>query len=264
MADFNVNKEVTSKLRFKPEETNGNLCRGYLVGVEVVENEVGKINAKGEVSSSEFAGLTIPKLIFHFEQHKNSNLDKPRYYDHKETIIPNLQSEANGGGNIEVKVLDALYEQQWDRIKHIHDCYTGLTNYSAFGKDVEEAGKKLFAGYVASNKTAESTVKLFTTYFKAIAKAFNEGKNGKAIYMIEEKLVLCWMKLVSDYKTHKYLGFPTFVGTGFIELHRKDVKPTISFTASESIVIGGNKPNKVEVPNAGDDFPPDVLAAMGL
>lgn len=264
MADFNVNKEVTSKLRFKPEEANGNLCRGYLVGVEVVENEVGKTNAKGELSTWEFAGLTIPRLIFHFEQHKSSNLDKTRYYDRVETIIGNVQNEANGGGNIATSTLDALYEQQWDRIKHIHDCYTGLTNYTAFGKDVEEAGKKLFAGYAASNKTAESTVKLFTTYFKAIAKAFNEGKNGKAIYIIEEKPVLCWMKLVSDYKTHKYLGFPTFVGTGFIELHRKDVKPTISFTASETIVIGGTKPSKPDVPSAGDDLPPDVRAAMGL
>ncbi|HOO67807.1 MAG TPA: hypothetical protein PLC53_00345 [Bacilli bacterium] len=264
MAEFNVNKEVTSKLKFQPEEKYGNLCRGYLTGVEVIENEIGKINAKGEVSTSEFAGLTIPKLIFHFEQHKNSNLDKPRYYDHKETIIPNLQSEANGGGNIEVKVLDALYGQQWDRIKHIHDCFASLSNYKALDKDVETAGKKLFAGYAASNKTAESTVKLYTAYFNAIAKAFNEGKDNKAIYTIDDKPALCWIKLISAYKTHNRLCFPTFVGTGFIELYRKDVKASISFSASESVIIGGSKPNNISVPTLGNDFSDDVKAALGL
>lgn len=264
MAEFNVNKEVTAKLRFQPEEKHGNRCRGYLVSVEVVENEIGKVTAKGDVSTWEFAGLTIPTLCFNFEQHKSSNIEKTRYFTHFEKIIGNLHSVEKGGEAIDIKSLDSFYEQMWSRVKHIHDCFASLPNYQAFGKDVEAAGKKLFAGYIAADKTAESTVKLFTTFFKAVVKAFNEGKDGKAIYKIDDKPAMCWIKLIAEYRKKQYLCFPTFVGTGFIELHRKDVQPTITFSANESIILGGSRTAAPTPPSAGEDFSDEVKKAMGL
>jgi hypothetical protein len=265
MADFNVNKEVTSKLRFSPDEADGNLCRGKLVGVEVVEHEINKVKENGELSTWEFAGLTIPTLVFHFEQQKKSTLDKDRYYDHNERVIGNLKSEANGGGNIEVGTLDKIYESMWSRVKHLHDCFAGLPNYLPLSKEVDEAGKKLYANYANANKTAESTIKAFTIFFKAIAIAFNAAKDGKAIYVVADIPAICWMKLVTDYSSKKFLAFPTFVSTGFIELYREKAKPSISFQPSETVILGSSvKSIAPSTPNAGDDLPDDVKKALGI
>jgi len=262
MADFNINKEVVGKLRFQPEEAFGNLCRGYLKSVECVMHDISKTKENGDISNWEFAGYSIPTLSFKFEQHKATATDKDRYFEHYEKVIGNVKSAENGGGNIETKTLDALYESMWSRIKHIHDCFVGKPNYKSISsnKEVEKAGKTLYSNYADAAKTTETTLKAFEVFFTAIAKAFNEGEGKKDIFTN----VLLWIKVVSEYKSHKYLVFPTFTGTGFVEAARDKVKSTLTFSPSESVLLQASKATAPTTPTVSNDLSPELKAQLGM
>ena len=253
---FDVKKEVTNRLKFKPNPELDDLCLGYIEDVEVVMTEVAKINDKGQESTWEYAGHTIPMLAITFRNYvRKDDADKAdRYYVHRERIIGSVMTN---GDKIAKKVLESIYESMWSRIKHIHDAFVGDVNYAPFTSvpGIDEYGK------------VEERVAQFTAFYNSIADAFNKGKNDKPIYQnADGKGLPCWMKLVAEYKQRKWLEFPTFVGEGFIERYKEGVPPTIELKPAETIQLAAPK-GSVKPSGATDDdydsLPEEIRQALG-
>ena len=253
---FDAKKEVTNRLKFKPNPEIDNLCLGYLDSVEVTMHEVAKINDKGQESTWEYAGHTIPRLVLTFRNFvRKDDLDKSeRYYVHTESIIGAVKIS---GEKIDKSVLESIYQSMWDRIKHIHDAYVNDPNYKPFSSlpEIDEYGK-----------TADR-VEQFTKFFNTIANMFNKGNNDLPVYKGANNGILpCYMKLVAEYKQRKWLEFPTFVGEGFIERYKEGVPPTIELKPNETIQLaaakGTVKPGAASA-NDMDSLPEDIRRALG-
>ena len=250
---FDAKKEVTNKLKFKPNPELNNLTLAIIESVEVVKNEVPKVNDKGQEATWEYAGHTLPTLTIRFKQHHRKNdIDKAeRFLTYRENIIGAVKSN---GDAIDDSVLVALYEAMWDRIKHIHDAFAGTANYKEFSDlpEINERGK------------VEDRVKQFTAFFEAVARGFNEGKNSAPVYQVEGKPIIVWLKVVSEYREGKYLTIPTFVGEGFIEKYNPDVPPTIELKPNETVVLrskGGAKASTTA--DVDNDLPAHIKEALG-
>ncbi len=253
---FDANKEVTNKLKFKPDINLGNLCLGKIVSVEVVKTEVAKIDEKGKERAWEYAGLElpVPSLSITFKQvHTADSKDKAdRFYTFRENIIGSTKTN---GEPIEGDILESLYQSMWDRIKHIHDAFANTPNYKAFTSlpEINERGKAI------------DRLKQFTAFFETIAEGFTKGKNDKPVYELTDGTsIKVWMKLIAEYKEGKYLTFPKFVGEGFIERYIDGVPPTIEIKGSESVILK-SKSVKAGVPGGADsseDLPEHIRAMM--
>ncbi len=253
---FDAKKEVTNRLKFKPNPELNNLCLGYLESVEVVMNEIAKINDKGQESTWEYAGHTIPRLVFTFRNYVRKNdLDKAdRFYIHTENVIGAVKSS---GDKIEQATLQSIYESMWARIKHIHDAFVSDPNYAPF---------KLLPEIDEYGKTADR-VEQFTQFFNVIADAFNKGKDGLPIYKgANDSKLPCYMKLVAEYKQRKWLELPTFVGEGFIERYKEGVPPTIELKPSDTVELAAGK-GAIKASSASsddiDNLPPEIREALG-
>jgi len=252
---FDSKKQVTNKLKFKPDHEFNNLCLGKLLNVEVTKNKHEKFDEKGKESTWEYAGMMIPNLVFSFKQvHREESFDKAeRFYDHREGII--TQTKRNGEP-IEMKKVMEMYEAMWDRIKHIHDAFQSSPNYKPFG-DIPEIDEKA---------DAATRLEQITKFFDFVAASFNKGKNDKPIYVdTNDQPIILWMKLLPEYKEGKYLTFPTFVGEGFIERYVNGVKPTIEVKPHESVELTGMTRKGEETPKgvsgvaAGEEELPDYV-----
>lgn len=246
---FNAKKEVTNRLKFKPIKEFDDLCLGHLEDVRVEINEVKKVNDKGQESTWEYAGNMIPQLVFEFKNDafKDEKV-VDRYYLHRERIIGAVHSD---GSPIADTKLEGMYGSMWDRIKHIHDAYSGSPNYKPFDDEVPEINEKA---------TVEERVKQFTKFFKFVADAFNKGADGQTpIYKSAGKPIVMNMKLVAEYKEGKYLAFPTFVGEGFIEVHKSGVEPTIEIKPNETVKLSSSTDSESSNDdNVNDDLPDEV------
>lgn len=241
---FDSKKEVTSKLKFKPVEEFDNLCLGKLVSVEVVENESAKINDQGVESNWEYAGNMIPKLKFNFESVKHPKQSESeydtRYYTHTEEIIGAITKT---GEPIKSKTLIRLYTSMFDRIKHIYDAYSTTTNYKPLADNIPEIDE-------TTNIPSEARVKQFKKFFMFFVNSFNKGLDGKTpIFMANGKSIAMTMKLVADYRSGKFLAFPTFVGEGFIEVFKSGKRPTIEIKPDERVTLIAEVPKTT---GAGD------------
>lgn len=227
MPKFDVNKEVTTKLRFKPVEKLNNLCIGKLISVEFVTNK-----AEKEDSTWEYNHFDIPTVLFNFVQRKEDKGDADRYFTFSERIIGAIKKD---GSPISAENLSGIYGSMWNRILHIYQAYQFAPNWKQLKSvpEIDEGG------------TAEERIAQFTKFFAAIAKMFNEGADGKPIYLnANGDPYPMTMKLLADYTTRKYLTFPTYVGQGFIEQTRmKDGKldTVLEIKYNESIELGKPK-----------------------
>lgn len=260
---FNVEAEVASKPRLKPIADKGNLCLGKLVSVEVVMNEMSATNADGSLKTWEFAGKTIPSLVFKYENHKLNANEADREFSYRESVIGTQKKD---GSEIEVATLKNLYDQMWARIKHQHDVYSKLPNYAKFSEAVAKAGTALYTNGSNPKKTTESTIKAFAEFFTAVAAAFTVGANNKPVYKdAKGESAPVWLKLLADYSTQKFLTFPTFVGDGFIELYKANVEPAISIKATESIILSGGKGTPgAAAPALAEDIDPEVAKLLNM
>ena len=228
---FDPKKDVTRSLKFKPLADLGNLCLGTLQKVEVTMNEVPKFKDDGSESMFEYAGHTLPSLKFVFKNHlRKEDKDRAeRFFTYVESVII---SKKNDGTPMDTKVLTNLYEQMWDRLKHIHDAYSNEENYKPFGELPE------------IDETADVDVRVtqFTKFFKTVADAFNKGKGGKAIFTDKEGNGLpVAIKLLANYPSGKWLTIPNFVGEGFIERFIPGRPLTIEVKPGESVALKGGK-----------------------
>jgi hypothetical protein len=255
---FDVNKEVTAKLRFKPVPELGNLCIGELHAVVFKETEVAKVDDKGVERDYEYAGFKVPRLELEFKQSKTKPADPDRYYTHQIRIIG---SKKKDGSPIPEETLTNLYMTMWDQIKHIHDAFKGTVNYEPLSKipTIDEYGP------------AEQRITQFAKFFKRLEECFNKGKEDKPIFVDDKgKPFKLWMKLVAEYKEGKYLTFPTFVGQGFIERYKTGVPSVLEIKPNETIHLSGSggaaKPTTQSIGNEtqeeiGDDLK-DLLKGL--
>lgn len=251
MAKLDVKKEVTQRLKFKPNPEHDNLCLGKLLRVECVKREI------STDSNWEYNHHTIPQLEFEFIQ-ANSPEGEDRYYVHRERIIGAVDSDGNA---IDEEVLSNLYEAMFDRILHILQAYQFAPNFKmpASFPEIKEQG------------TVEERVEGFTKFFDKVAATMNNGTDDKPVFESKDgKPYIMAMKLIADYKTGKYLAFPTFVGEGFIQkaAFNKEGKliTTLEIKPRETVELGSRPsqaPQDTSIPGGESaELPPNVLAMM--
>lgn len=256
---FDPKKQVTSNLKFKPsnyDDLNG-LVLGTLQKVEVELEESPKIKDDGSENPYQFAGMKVPTLKFIFKNHlRPEDKDRAdRFFTHAEK---NIVSVKNNGEKIAPRKLESLYDSMWSRIKHIHDAFENTPNYKPFESlpEIDPAAP--------DDKLNEQ----FINFFQTVADAFNKGKDGKPIFVDDKGVnIVCYMKLVADYNTRKYLAFPTYVGEGFIERYKVGVPPTIELKPSETQKLSSSEESSKERGTSGsaagtDDIPKEILDAM--
>lgn len=263
MIKFDVNKEVTSKLRFEPLPAFNKLCIGKLMEVRVDENEAPTEDRDGNPSTWEFAGCMLPTLVFAFENHiiKGKTDDFERHYEMRESIIGNQSKDRS---DMDKKKVANFYENMWDRVKHIHDAYEKEPNFKAIKTlpDIDES--------VAPNERA----KQFKKFFEAIAKLFNEGTDKKPIFLTPKGLpIVMFMKLVATYASQgKALGFDSYVKDGFIQkflMVNGQPVTSLKIKGNETVELAAGKVAKTmattsDAAPAGfsQDVAPEVLAAL--
>ena len=217
---------VENTLKFKPRPELNNLCVGKLVKVELLESEIAQYNEAGIESTWEYAGHTIPRLELTFMQTPSNTDPRERIYKQEYKVIGSLK---NDGSEIDSKTVKSLYESMYAHLKHIANAYKTKANYSEAVADVNLLAIDISA-------PVETRIVMFKNFLQYFVNLF-AGKDGKGIYTNAE----CWMKLVADYSSGKFLAFPTFVGEGFIELVVKGRNPGIELKASETIELTASK-----------------------
>jgi hypothetical protein len=253
---FDSKKEVAKTLKFKPNPELGGLVLGTLENVEVITAESPKIKDDGSENMYEYAGLQLPILKFTFRNHvRPEDKDKAeRFFIHAERPIV---SKTNDGVEMDEKVVLGLYEQMWDRIKHIHDTFRFDPNYAPF-KELDEINEKA---------APDVRIKQLTKFFNTVATAFNDGKAGK-IYQDEKgNSLVCWMKLVAEYPRARYLVFPNWVEEGFIERYKPGVPPVIELKPKDSQTLKSGRDNDEKSSSSpaipgSDQLPASVLAMI--
>lgn len=249
------NQEVTSRLGFKPLPQFNNFCLGFLTNVEVTESEI------SNDSKWEFKGKTVPRLAFHFDAWRGSTNDPERFYGKSEMLIAGIN---NKGEAITDDNLVGMYTELWKRIKHLHDQYRGTANYKEMDFDVAFEPKDPIDKRIADMKT----------FFNNVAKAFNSGKNKKAIYADNSALLA--MKLIKTSKktkkgkTYFVLDLPNYVGKGYLQAVKVvdgKIDTTLEFTGTETVDL-----TAAPVAAAGGDakqfnasgVPADVAEELGI
>lgn len=240
MAKINVNKEVKKSAGFKPRrDINEGLNLGFLIKVEVTEEEKPKINDKGQEDAYEYAGFMIPTLRFTFH-----NFVLPEAIDKAERIFQHSEkpivSTRNDGNAIDSKWVISFYENMFDRILHLYTVYTGTDNYQAL-EDLPE---------IDENAPVEKRIKQFKTFFTKVADAFNKAKSGNPVFVdSKNNNIVLWMKLLPEPQNGYFYAFPQQVKQGFVELYKPGVPPVIEVKPSESLELRSNSKEKKE---AGD------------
>lgn len=221
---------VENTLKFKPRPELNNLCIGKLVKVEILDSEVALYNEAGVESTWEYAGHTIPRLELTFEQNPTTVDPAKRVYKDTCNVIGSLK---NDGTPIELKTVTSLYESMYARLKHICNAYKHKANYSEAVADVNKLAIDVSA-------PVEDRIVMFRSFLQYFVDLL-AGKDGKGIYTGTD----CWMKLVADYSSGKFLAFPTFVGEGFIEPVIAKRNPAIEIKPGESVeLVAGKKGSK--------------------
>lgn len=250
---IDVTKDVTQRLKFEPSKAHGMYCIGKLESVELSSVEI-KADADWE-----FKGMTIPRLAFHFVNHKIDPNDPDRYFTHSELPIAIVKKDG-----APAKYASMLTEL-WNRLKHIHDAYKGTPNY----RPIQPGDIPDFSDDITSDPAVR--IKEFEAFFTYMFNSFKGTGDQKPIWLdVNGVSVPQTMKLIAtDGEKSQYLAFPKFVGTGFIQpfkLKGTALDTTLSFRGSETSVLTSTTP--VLAPGATQEggidpnLPEDVRNAL--
>ncbi len=249
MTKLKINKsdEVTNRLPFIPYPQFGNMCPGYLTEVEFNESEI------AQDSKSEYAGMTVPRLIFRFTEYKLNDKDDDRFFTHNEFMISHTKQD---GSLSTEKNLVSMYTELWKRIKNIHDQFAINPNYKTLTGDLE------FDFDIA----IDDRIKDMNKFFKDTAKAFNLGKDKTNPIFSPKDLLL--LKLVASGQKLSYLAFPHYVGTGIIQkvnILNGKIKTTLTFRPSETVELGLSATNNsTTVQSNTSELPADLAKSLGI
>lgn len=241
-----INNETRSAAQRKFHVSMIDKSTGLFVGA-LAEVKLDYMDFKdGDDSKSVFKGLKVPRLSFHFTSLEANATQRAHVY---KTFTP-VESTVDTmpGGTAAWKVEGAVLGY----IKHFLDIYLlkgrELTEAEVEAlvlplNDVDEEGQ-------FNPLEAEEVVAAYDTLFTNVAKLFNTGNAGKAVYLSDKGTpITTWMKLLSCYKTKNVwkhvdngnLAFQSFVGEGVIEIKKDGFSPLLNINTSIESVS-----NKVE------------------
>lgn len=261
--------KATAQLKFHEKDANPNngLFTGVLKEVLVDYRTISE-DSKGLTS---FAGLSIPRLVFHFTSTHSSEAEQRHVY---ETLLPVESNVATIPGGSDEWRVNAIF--RW--VKHMMDVFY------LKGRELTEAEMAAlelpFVDYDEENQYVpvepEVVIAGYKTIFDNIAAMFNgtwaeEGKtaDGKPCYLdANGKGIRVWMKLLRARKqknewknigSNGELAFDPFVGEGVIEIQKTNIPPMVLKLdlSRESITpkVTNKQPN-VAVPMAGSVMAP--------
>lgn len=226
----NATKAVT-QLRFHEKDAAPNgLFVGHLESVEVKW----AVNAEGRA----FTGENVPRIVFRFES--NHINPQERRYVAKTLNCIESNVDTMAGGKEEWKVNNLL---SW--LKHILDVY--YLKGRAFTPEEESVLELPFEdsddeGNFIALELSE-VINGYATLFNNVAALLNgnfnlaEGEIAKPVYKTADgKFIPVWMKLLRYKKVRNEwrevgnngeLDFDPFIGSGVLELVKKDCPPAI-------------------------------------
>ena len=250
---INTQESVTGRLGFKPFKKYNNLCLGYLTGVEITTSEI------EEDSKWEYAGKTVPRLAFHFEQFKEDSSSPDRFYTRTEMLIASVNSK---GEPIAEDNLTGMYTELWKRIKHLHDQFAKAPNYKPIDFEVE----------FEPNDPIDKRIADMTKFFKNVADAFNVGKDGKSpIYSTETLLAMKLIKTAKTSqkgKTYFTLDMSNYVGKGQFDtpiIKEGKIITVLEFTSNETVdLTAPTATTAVAGVGQGEQMDAGVAKSLGL
>ena len=254
---IDINADVTSRLKFNPEAINNMFCVGKLESIELTDSEV------DADSKWEYKGLTIPRLAFHFVNHKTIADEPDRYFTYAELPVARIKTD---GTPSEEDAYNKMLVELWRRLKHIHDAYktAKAPNYRPITAIPEFTSDPASSPEVRLAEIKE----LFTIFFNSF-KGVGEEKpmwldaSGQSIPMT--------MKLIATPASNgkgSFLTFPRFVGEGFIQpyaIKNGKIDTTLRFKGAETSIItaGGSMPEASQnLPAGFENADPSVQAAL--
>ncbi len=244
---FNVNDNVKSELKFKPNmDIDKGLNRATLVSVEVLESEI------KEETKWQFSGMTVPRIVYRFR-----SLDLPHRFFNKEYKV--LSNEYTEKYTDEIEF--SLQQTMFDHFVDMHKAFSECPNYKPLDQKVAT-----ILNNQKEEATTEELVKLYKSLFTTMAKAFNEGNNGKPIFEDKDgNGIEIWLKLVSDYKSGLFYDVPRFIREGFIEVIQRDndgiiIEPLIEIKIAqgESVTLREKNTATTVKVETDDDSPANI------
>jgi hypothetical protein len=209
--------------------------------------------AKEDSKQESFRGLEVPRITFEFREFTK---DEPAIFYHSYNALE-LDREST------TMLEDAMFQ---------------MTNHfiSAFKHDITDEEYTLLNMTATENSKPSEVLADYNKFFDGVAKIFNEGNNGKAIFKNDKDeprviyLKLLMYQLIkgqSSLVNKGDFGIPMFVGEGIVELYRKDIKPNlaINIAKGESIIpreatssIAKSAKPANSSPVSEDDIPDDL------
>lgn len=243
---IDVKQEVTSRLSFEPYAAYDNFCLGYLTNVSLQESESAP-DAKWD-----YAGFTVPRLVFEFTQQVDQINTRERVHIHSILPISNVLADGTPRKDADI---ETSYLAMWGRIKHIFDQYSSSPNFRAITDDIS----------FDFNASPADRIQAFKTFFTLINGYFNKGTDEKPIYLPyggDKKDKLLAIKLVATGQTNNRLDFPTFVGKGFLDASAKfangKLDTYLKFKPNETPIVGNANVRQQAAPNISSELPADV------
>jgi hypothetical protein len=262
---MDFSKTLTKMPKFQPLKQYHDLCVAKLVKVEVLSRDIVAVKEDGSVSTYEFAGKTIPRLVFTFHNHILPNIDEVEREFVKSYDVISFQSEADGGKPL--ANYELVYKGMFEQLQHMMQYYMSKN-------------KALTVPQIPSinpSATTDMRIEQFANFFTAVANWFNAANAGKPAFLdLAGKYIISALKLIAISKTngqgttYKALDFPLFLKEGFIATFKAlTVPPSIGLSGNETVVLSktvvanaANQPDN-SIPNTAD-LSPEVRAAMGL
>ena len=226
---------ATSQLKFHERDANPNgLFVGQLKEVSIDWRTIGA-DSKGLAS---FAGLSIPRLVFHFTSNHPNEAEQRNVYHNLLPVESNIDTIPGGEAEWQVNqvrawikhMLDIFYLKGRELTPIEEDALTlPFVDFDEQGEYVAVDPEEVIAGYAAVFKTASDMLngRYSDAEREATGKPYYRDANGGPI-KVWMKLLRC--KRVKDgwrNVTNGDLSFDPFIGEGVIELQKTNMPPAI-------------------------------------
>lgn len=238
MLGMNFDVKLAKTPKFEPIKQYNDLCIGKLVSVTVEDRELKLEKEDGTPSTYEFAGHTIPRLVFTFHNHILKGIDEVNREFIKDYSVITYAGDAETPDSYKNKV--AVYQGMFDQIQYMMQFFMSINKGLTPPTNIVGINPKA---------STEDRVKQTKAYFVAVAEWFNTGLVGKPVYKIAEQSRILAIKLVARKKQNAkgghylVLDFPGYIKEGFLDVFTSlTVKPAIKIGNGESVITTSVNP----------------------
>ena len=248
---LNLKLEVESALTHIPEEAYHNLVIAQIESVTVQEFEVKMLDDNGNPSASEYAGLTVPRLVIKTKrQIMPFSTDKNERSDSFSWGVQTTKDWKTGTLKPQKDVLDRT-TYDFMSIIHIHNVLRKHNN-------TKELDLKVLNEYNPFAVKEDRVAKLKEIY-TYIASMFNEKLETTGTEQYKD-LVLCWVLIPGGGVNRSKYTIPPYVGSGFVEVFKsQQFKPAISIPTNVVMKLGKLEPKTAPINNAIPNASLDAL-----